>query len=116
MRATGSMSEDEKRRLILTLLTKLQCAECEHTYAAHDFTLIHKKSDIWMLEAKCHNCGDKAHVVVAIKGEHEAEPVSDLTPEELESFGEYSPISADDVLDMHLLLQTMDVEPFDFDD
>jgi hypothetical protein len=116
METAGSMGDNERRRLVLTLLTRLQCAECEQTYHAHDFTVMHRESDVWMLEAHCRNCGDTAHVVVAIQVDHQAEPVSELTPEEVVSFGDFPPISVDDVLDMHLLLQTLDIEPFDFDD
>lgn len=116
MGLAGSMDENNKRRLVLTLLTRLQCSECQTTYSPHDFTLMHKQSDVWMLEAQCHNCGDTAHVVVAIQVETEVEPVSDLMPEEEDAFMKRPPISTDDVLDIHLLLKPLGEEPFSFPD
>jgi hypothetical protein len=38
----------------------------------------------------------------------EPEPIMDLTPEELETADDWPPISVDDVLDVHTLLQQFD--------
>ena len=47
-------------------------------------------------------------MVVALQPDVKPEPVSDLTPEELEIANQWSPVRLDDVLDMHILLEEFD--------
>lgn len=108
MNATGPIDENDKRRLVLRLLTRLQCAECRKPYNPYDFTLKYKMPDVWVLGVQCRHCGETAHVVVALQVVADSEPVIDLTPEEVETFGDRPPISSDDVLETHLLLEGLD--------
>jgi hypothetical protein len=104
MKAVGPRDEGEKRRLILKLIAQLRCMECGRLYDPHDFTLVHRRQDLWVLSTRCRNCDEPCHVVVFMELEEEPEPVTDLTPKELEVAGQWPPITADDVLDMHALL------------
>ena len=104
------MSEGDKRRLVLKLVARLQCAACEQPYDPHDFTLIHNWQDVWVLSTRCRYCNEPCHVVIFMRldaqsePEPEAELITDLTPEELEDASHRQPITFDDVLDVHVLL------------
>ena len=104
------MSEGDKRRLVLKLVARLQCAACEQSYDPHDFTLIHNWQDVWVLSTRCRYCNEPCHVVIFMRldaqsePEPEAELITDLTPEELEDASHRQPITFDDVLDVHVLL------------
>ena len=100
--------EDGKRRLVLKLITRLRCPGCSRLYDPEDFALVHRRQDAWVLGARCRHCGDLCHVVVFMTPDAEPEPPLDLTPEELQQMGEQPPISIDDVLDVHVLLQEFD--------
>jgi hypothetical protein len=52
----------------------------------------------------CRHCGSSGHVIVFLRLDAELEPNVDLTAEELDHADEWPPITADDVLDMHVLL------------
>jgi hypothetical protein len=82
--------------------------ECGQTYAAEDFTLVHRWQDVWVLSTRCRTCDDACHVVIFMRLDAKDEPVVDLTPEELKSAKTWPPITADDVLDVHELLQEFD--------
>jgi hypothetical protein len=97
--------ENSKRRLVLRLLTRLRCSECGRLYDAEDFVLVHRWQDVWILSTRCRHCNDSCHVVVFMHLQAEAEPIGDLTPDELGTVDEWPAITADDVLDVHALLQ-----------
>jgi hypothetical protein len=108
MQAKMPLSDDEKRRLILGLVTRLRCAECGQPYAPKDFALVHRYQDVWVLSTRCRHCDDACHVVVFMRLDADPEPGVDLTPEELREVDQWPPITADDVLDVHELLQEFD--------
>ncbi len=98
------MDENEKRRMVSRLVTQLRCTECGRLYDPHDFALVQRRRDMWVLSTRCRSCDEPCHVVVFMRLDVESEPITDLTPEELEGADEWPPITADDVLDVHALL------------
>jgi hypothetical protein len=108
MRSRGPLDEDDKRRLVLELVAQLHCTECEQPYDLEDFALVHHWEDLWVLSARCGICDQVCHVVIYMQLDAAPEPAVDLTPEEIEVAGKWPPITADDVLDVHLLLQQFD--------
>ena len=84
MTAKEPLSENEKRRLVLRLIGQLSCAECGRRFDPHDFTLVHRWKDLWVLGTRCRHCNEASHVVVFMRLDAEVEPVTDLTPDELE--------------------------------
>jgi hypothetical protein len=108
MKAGDPLGENEKRRLVLKLVAQLSCAECGRRFNPHDFSLVHRWKDLWVLGTRCRHCDVASHVIVFMRLDAEVEPVTDLTADELEAAEEWSPISADDVLDVHALLSEFD--------
>jgi len=109
MQPAGPLSEGDKRRLVLKLVARLRCVQCQRPYDPHDFTLVHSWQDMWVLSTRCRHCNEPCHVVIFMRlnaePEPEAEVVTDLTPEELRDASHWRPISFDDVLDVHVLLE-----------
>lgn len=105
MGAGSPLDENDKRRLVLQLVQQLRCVECGRLYEPEDFAFIHRWSEVWVLSTRCRHCDDLCHVVIFMDLEPETEPLMDLTPEEAEVAAKLPPITADDVLDVHLLLQ-----------
>jgi len=109
MKSAGPLSEGDKRRLVLKLVARLRCVQCQRPYDPHDFTLVHSWQDMWVLSTRCRHCNEPCHVVIFMRldaePEDEAEVVTDLTPEELQDASQWHPISFDDVLDVHVLLE-----------
>ena len=104
MRPEGTPEEGGNRRWILKLLSQIRCVECGQLYNPHDFTMVHRRKDVWVLSTRCRNCDEPCHVVIYMRPEAEPEPVTDLTPEEQSVAEQWSPITSDDVLDIHTLL------------
>jgi hypothetical protein len=105
MKPNGPMDEDNKRRLVLKLVTQLRCMACGEMFDPHDFALVERNLDVWVLGIQCRQCGASSHVVVMMRLEAEPESISELTREEAEVVAEWPPISGDDVLDVHELLE-----------
>ena len=102
------LDEEEKRRLIIQLVTQLRCVDCGRLYDPEDFDLVHRLDEVWVLSTRCRHCDELCHVVVYMRLDLEPEPVIDLTPDELEAAQEWQPISSDDLLDVHAFLQEFD--------
>jgi hypothetical protein len=104
MKDPGSLSEGDKRRLVLKLVAQLRCLECGRRYDREDFTLIHNWQDMWVLGTRCRHCDEQVQVVIFMRLDAEPQPTTDLTPEEIEIAAQWPAITADDVLDIHMLL------------
>ncbi len=107
MHGKGPLDEEDKRRLVLKLVTQLCCMECGEPYRLHDFALVDRKPDMWVLSIHCRHCNTSSHVVVYMRLQGD-KVVVDLTNDEVEVAAEWPPISADDVLDVHEFLQEFD--------
>ena len=108
MKAEAPLDDNEKRRLVLKLVSQLRCLECGRSHDQDDFDLVHCWDEVWVLRSRCHHCQGQGHIVVYMRLDAEPGPVTDLTAEELTSVEQKPAISADDVLDMHLLLSNFD--------
>ena len=105
MGAGSPLDDNDKRRLVLHLVQQLRCVDCGRLYDPEDFAFIHRWPEVWVLSTRCRHCDDLCHVVIFMELEPDPEPLIDLTPEEAELVAGLPPITADDVLDVHLLLQ-----------
>jgi hypothetical protein len=108
MQSQVPLDDNDKRRLILRLIAQMRCVKCGQAYDPADLTLVHRCQDRWVLSTRCRNCGDPCHVIVFMRLDAEPETVVDLTPEERQIADKWPPITADDVLDVHALLQESD--------
>jgi hypothetical protein len=108
MRAGRPLGEEDKRRLIHRLVAQLRCASCGHPYITEDFALVHRWQDLWVLSTRCRHCDETCQVIVFMHLEAGPEPLEELTPEETEAAGQWPPITADDVMNVHSFLQAFD--------
>ena len=99
------LDENDKRQLVLKLISRLRCMECGQLYKREDLTLVHRWEEIWLLNATCPGCSHSSHIVIFMQLDAQRELTTDLTPEELRHAGDWPPITADDILDVHALLE-----------
>ena len=102
------LDEDEQRQLLLSLIAQLRCVECGQLYDPEDIAVLHRGPDLWVLNARCHHCDAFCHVLVFLQLELEPEPIMDLTPEERDVADAWPAITPDDILDIHLLLESFE--------
>lgn len=97
--------------LIERLLPKIKCTVCGRWYAPAGMKVLAHAWDLWFLRVWCTECANSSLVLAKIGEDEQLRDIDDLTEEESERFADAVPISADDVLDVHGLLQdpTIDV-------
>jgi hypothetical protein len=110
MKARGPLGEEDKRRLVLKLVARLRCAECGLSYDSHDFVLVDRQPDAWVLGVQCRQCGASSHVLIVMDLHSGPEPVAGPSREERGIAHEWPPISRDDVLDVHEILEEFDAD------
>jgi len=108
MKAEAPLDDNEKRRLVLKLISQLHCLECGRAHDRDDFSLVQRWDDFWVLSSHCHHCQWQGHIVVYMHLDAEPGPVTDLSVEELGSTKNRPAINADDVLDVYLFLREFD--------
>ena len=108
MKTQGPLDENEKRRLVSKLVGQLRCQECGRIYEPHDFAVVHRSQDVWVLSTRCRHCDEPCHVVVFMRLDAASGPTTDLMPEELAATQKKPPLTADDVLDVHVFLEAFD--------
>lgn len=108
MQARAPLEDNDKRRLVLKLVSHLQCAQCGQPYNPHDFVLVERREAVWHLGIECRHCHSQAHILILMQLATPPEPAIDLAPDEMQAASIWPPISADDVLDVHEWLQEFD--------
>ncbi|MGC9332821.1 MAG: hypothetical protein ACP5JJ_01650 [Anaerolineae bacterium] len=104
MNAEMPLDENDKRQLVLKLLGQLRCLACGQPYERQNFTLLHRWDDVWLLSSYCRHCDETSHVIILMRLDADPVPTTDLTPDEMGKAEDWSPITADDVLEIHALL------------
>ncbi len=91
--------------LVKELMTTVNCAVCGRRYEAVDVNIVYHQHELWFISVSCQSCHTKGLVAALIKDGEKARLVTDLTEEEMVRFKEATPVSADDVLDVHRFLE-----------
>jgi hypothetical protein len=93
--------------IIRYLVAHTQCSGCGRRYAPEDVHLRHRRGDIWLASVVCRHCGLQGLIMAAVSASHadEMEAATDRDAEERTAMREMGPISSDEVLDFHRLLE-----------
>ena len=97
-------------------LATFGCAACGQAYGDRHIRLIARREELFFVDLSCHHCGSQAVAIVTIRIEGDSAslqtgelvPAEDVAPAQPAHAGDAEPISADDVLDVHALLQDFD--------
>ena len=105
----GTMSLDEgsiEHLLIKHLIANIKCAVCQHHYKAEDIQIVDHRDDIWVMAVICRQCRTHGLIFAIIK---EAIPaITEMSPGERAKFKKMPQIEADEILDVHRLLENFD--------
>lgn len=94
-------------KFIKKILATMKCAMCGHHYSAGNINILGHKEDLWFLSVFCPSCKSQGLVAAVVKeGSRSPEVVTELTPEELKRLS--TPLTSDDVIDMHAFLRDFD--------
>lgn len=98
------MDEQVLRRLI----TNLKCRHCGGQYSTGNIQVLGQHKETWFVSAYCPQCQNEGLLALSVNRGHTRQPATDLTPQEVDRTSHLPPISADEVLDIHLLLRDFD--------
>ena len=87
---------------IKTLLSHVKCGHCGHHCEPANIDLLGHEGDLWLFSVYCPSCKSQGLVTVATKESKVPEVAAELTEAEESKFS--TPISSDDVIDMHVFL------------
>jgi hypothetical protein len=97
--------ERQVKRLVLTAVD--ECAVCGHEYELDNVDVIGNRGDMWVLRVNCPGCQKQGFIAALVNGQEPAavaapvEPPIEVDPRH---DGQWSPITAHDVLEMHEFL------------
>ena len=99
----GGVSAQIVRQLVRA---KVTCAVCGKRYRLDGLSFLGHRDGVWAYMAVCGRCRTVALIGVVLQ---QGQPIiRDVTRRELKHFESQPPIGADDVLDMHELLEHFD--------
>jgi len=98
----GSLQE----LVIQYLLAHTQCSGCGHSFGAEDMHIRAHRGSVWLAAVTCSHCGLQGLIMAALKtgDAHGADPAREEGSAE-EPTCSQEPISGDEVLDWHCLLE-----------
>ncbi len=97
---------DEK--FLKKLLATMKCGMCGHQYQSGNVNILGHKDDLWFLSVFCTACKSQGLVAAVVKEGQVTEVLTDLTPEEQKKLATATPLSSDDLMDMHAFLTDFD--------
>jgi len=107
--ARDRSNEGVLHRLLVThLTTTLHCPECLRHYRGDDVLILGHENDLWILATVCAECHTQGLVFVVVEEKASQSSPLELTPEEVEAFSQMPAITMDDVLDIHLALDSLE--------
>jgi hypothetical protein len=89
-----------------TQLTSFGCAACGQAYEAGRIRVLAERDGLFFVDLACTHCGTQAVAIVTIQLDEDQLPQADareLTPLD-DTASQREPVSADDVLEIHALL------------
>lgn len=95
-------------QVVRRLMTGLKCRHCGSQYGRSNIQVLGQRKELWFLSVHCPHCQNEGLLALSVTKNRSPQPVNDLSPQELDRFAQLSPISADEVLDLHLLLREFD--------
>lgn len=97
------------RRTVLEVLG--DCSHCQTQYQLEDARIVGRTGNLWVLAIRCSRCDAQAFVA-AVVGDQDEDDTLDILDDDAvsEVIAEYtsSPVTVDDVLDIHDFLDTFD--------
>lgn len=99
-------NEFDVRRTVVSVLE--QCSNCQHQYSLDDARVIERQGELWVLSVRCSHCEAQAYVAAVVDGDGaEVDEVTGSVDDNFEIVTD-SPVTVDDVLDLHQFLETFD--------
>lgn len=94
--------------VIKKLMALTKCGVCGQCYEVDNIHVLGHEKDLWFLKAYCSACHSQSLVAAVIKEGRMPDFITDLTEAELDKFKNADVVTADDVLDAHILLRDVD--------
>jgi hypothetical protein len=94
-----------EEHLVKELLSSVECAVCGQNYETPNIRILYRQQDLWLISVFCDRCRTKGLVAALIRQSQVAEVITDFTEEEMAKLKDTSPVTADDVLDVHNFLE-----------
>jgi len=96
------MAGTVREKLIKQLVQQIECI-CGRQYRPENFRLLAHSDQLWFFRAFCPRCRTTGVIGILVAA---GQPlIRDVTRQEWEQFRKKGPITADDVLDLHLFLK-----------
>ena len=90
------------RQVVLSVLET--CSQCHQPYELQDIRIVGRHGNLWVLAVSCSHCDAQAFVAAVVSDSD----VEEATGESASPAAMGSPVTVDDVLDMHEFLESFD--------
>jgi hypothetical protein len=95
-----------QERLLKELVSTFRCPVCRRTFEGEHVRVAARHEDLWVVSVRCRLCRNQQVFWVAVKDLRAESILRDVSEDEEEQFAAMSPVTGDDVLDMHQFLRT----------
>lgn len=101
----------EVRKIVWGVLE--DCSHCHHPHSLEDFRVVGRNGNLWVLTIHCSACESQAFVAAVVGDQGADIAEAEAGDDVFESVAdEPSPVTVDDVLDMHEFLDAFDGDFF----
>jgi len=89
-----------EERIVKKLMSAVKCNQCGQLYQLDNVQVMGHQHDMWYFNVYCNSCHSQFFIAATVNSD-KTSIVSDLTAADLTRLQKASPLTSDDVLDMH---------------
>ena len=96
-----------QERMLKELISTFRCQVCRRSFDREHIRVAARHEHLWIVSVRCSLCRNQQVFWIALK-QKDDDPCCDASPAEEEHFLAMTPVSGDDLLDMHEFLAAFD--------
>ncbi len=97
-----------KNEIIEKISRRLKCVRCGRRYRPYDFQLMEERENFAVLRIVCRDCHKQSLVLALVQHRKLRSVVSELEPDEWQRFRKCKPLTRDEVVSFHRMMQAYD--------
>jgi hypothetical protein len=97
-----------QERLLRQLVGTFRCEVCRCRFDGDHVRIAARHEQLWIISVRCRRCRHQQVFWVARNSDEDEAAITDLTDEEELRFAAMTPVTGDDILDVHQFLEAFD--------
>jgi hypothetical protein len=97
-----------KNEIIEKIARRLKCSTCGRRYRPYDFQVMEERENLAVMRLTCRDCRKQSVVLAVVQRRQVRSIWSELEPDEWQRYRDLPPLTRDEVINFHRIMQAYD--------